>query len=247
LRDEEKMMKRLDSWSEVFVVDPIAIPIAKFLSNFNAVNPLYVTLSSFLTGLLTILLSLRGQFILAGITLFVSIILDGIDGKIARSKGQYINVHSISDQMSDQIVFLSILISIALVNAEQLIYILIFLAILYLYEVSYALRIEMYRKNDDLNNSDFISRYNIFISSLKNRTRKSIFQKLIKVLDGAHRFTFKYRTFPYPKTSDARFLLLFYFLIPNSLILVLMMFFILPDLAISLILLAILAVKRQEK
>jgi len=85
------VLKRRDAWSEVLLVDPITTPLAyaiyKVLDRY-VVTPYAITFSSFIVRVFSALSFLTSP-IRGSILFFLSIILDGIDGKVARAMFGY--------------------------------------------------------------------------------------------------------------------------------------------------------------
>ena len=237
-----KVVKDLDAWSEVFIVDPLTKPIVARLIKVKWVKPYHISLCSLITGLSSSLLFLFHHNITAGILWFGSIILDGIDGKLARARKQYLFTHAILDQLFDQLAIAFFIIVAVIVMQSHTLYLVSLLAIFYIFEVSYALRMEFasrYSNNRSLKHKqlDIVSKYEEYLNMIKSTSTSSLLKSILELADRIHRFTFRYRTFPYPKTSDVRFLITAYLIYPNTFVLYLCILFAIPDLVISIFLL----------
>ncbi len=80
-------------------------PISNYLvKHYPDISPNTITLIIFLISLAPLILFLKGQYILAGIMIQVSSILDGIDGEVARTLGKTSRKGAILDAVLDRIV-----------------------------------------------------------------------------------------------------------------------------------------------
>ena len=236
------VVKDLDAWSEVFIIDPITKPIVTRLAKVKWLKPYHVSLCSLIVGFSSSLLFLLHHNIIAGILWFGAIILDGIDGKLARTRRQYLFIHAVLDQLFDQLIISSFVLATIIVMPSHTPYIVLLLILLYIFEVTYALRMEFASKHSDNRTSehkpqDIVSRYEEYLNIIKNSISSTFLHSVLSFIDKVHRITLRYRTFPYPKISDVRFLITLYLLYPNILILYLCILFAIPDLVISIFLL----------
>lgn len=81
--------KRRDAWWTVFVVDPIAAPIALFVANRTKIRPNQITVASFVLGLgaaASFAFADYPWLVLGAVLYHLSFVLDCVDGKVARLK-----------------------------------------------------------------------------------------------------------------------------------------------------------------
>jgi len=79
--------KRLDAWTEVLIVDVIATPLAYIIFVFSksGLLPYILTTLTFFTRIFASMFFFSSQIIYGGLAFLISIILDGIDGKVSRA------------------------------------------------------------------------------------------------------------------------------------------------------------------
>jgi len=110
------LLKPFDAWTEVFISDPLTTSIAVQLSKIKGIHPLHLTaISQFLklSAAAFYFIFLDPFTIIPPILFFLGILVDSMDGKIARLTGKDIELHGtidfITDQLSIAVVFLSML------------------------------------------------------------------------------------------------------------------------------------------
>ncbi|NUR87824.1 MAG: CDP-alcohol phosphatidyltransferase family protein [Nonomuraea sp.] len=87
LADVHDTRKPRDSWWTVYLVDPLACPVALLVANRTRLTPNALTVFSLILGA-ACALCLAAQELAAGALLFyLSFMIDCVDGKIARLKG----------------------------------------------------------------------------------------------------------------------------------------------------------------
>lgn len=102
--------KRRDAWWTVLLTDPIAIPAVRWVANHSRVTPSQITSLAFLVGMCSAVCLAQGDwpFLAAGALLFqLSFVLDCMDGKLARLKGNGTVFGVWVDFIFDQIRFLA--------------------------------------------------------------------------------------------------------------------------------------------
>lgn len=88
--DDRLGVKRLDYWWTVLAVDPVALPVTRFLTRRRWLSPDQVTLLSLAAGLAagaSFATASRVGLIVGGVLYYVSFMLDCVDGKLARALG----------------------------------------------------------------------------------------------------------------------------------------------------------------
>jgi phosphatidylglycerophosphate synthase len=86
----ERTYKNRDSWWTVWLVDPLASRLVRWVSPYRSVTPNRLTMGAFLLGLAAAACFARqtSPWLLAGAALFhISFVIDCMDGKIARLNG----------------------------------------------------------------------------------------------------------------------------------------------------------------
>ena len=99
----EHMVKPLDSWWTVVLVDPIAIRAVPRLASLRWVTPTRITLVAHLLGVISAVL-FAGDWLVAGAVVFeVRFVLDCLDGKLARATGRSSALGQHLDVFGDQV------------------------------------------------------------------------------------------------------------------------------------------------
>ncbi|MBC6464611.1 CDP-alcohol phosphatidyltransferase family protein [Actinomadura alba] len=89
LDDVRAVRKKRDAWWTVFLVDPIAIRLTRFLANRTSITPNQITVGSIVLGAVSagcFALASPGWLALGALFYHLSFVLDCCDGKIARLK-----------------------------------------------------------------------------------------------------------------------------------------------------------------
>ncbi|MBC6456962.1 CDP-alcohol phosphatidyltransferase family protein [Actinomadura sp. HBU206391] len=89
LDDVRAVRKKRDAWWTVFLVDPVAIRLTRFLANRTSITPNQITVGSIVLGALSaasFALASPGWLALGALFYHLSFVLDCCDGKIARLK-----------------------------------------------------------------------------------------------------------------------------------------------------------------
>jgi phosphatidylglycerophosphate synthase len=92
MRTEDKIakygLKPVDAWWTVLVIDPIAIPMVDALRNVRWITPNLISFASIASGVGSAAAFASTQFILGALLYQLRFLLDCVDGKLARVRGQ---------------------------------------------------------------------------------------------------------------------------------------------------------------
>lgn len=244
--NKEIILKDLDGWVEVFIFDPLTLPLIKPLSKIST-NPLVYTSLTIIITLVASFSVLEKQFVIASILYFLSVVTDGIDGKIARYNNQKIIIHGVLDVMTDQLRNAVFMISLYFALPQFKLYLFIFILALLTYEFSYAIRLEMKTRN--FNDQP----RNYSLKQLKDYYEKQIskgnshLRNLLDFYNLLFNLSSKFRTYPFPTIVDAEFLLFIVFVATQKLIVILLaILFLVPDISMSIFLTLTLATRLQK-
>lgn len=80
----EPVLKGLDAWWTVLLIDPIAARLARGVTDVRLVTPTGLTVAAHLLGLLSTALFVAGELVLAAVLFELRFVLDCADGKLAR-------------------------------------------------------------------------------------------------------------------------------------------------------------------
>jgi len=250
MKDKKNLLKPLDGWNEVFITDPLTAPLGLRLAKFSWVHPLFFTLLSFLSKLSAAILIFKQFYWQAGLVYWVSILFDGLDGKIARLQRKNILLHGVLDIVSDQVANTIILLIMTFIFSEYQLYFILFLAGLYIYEVTLCLRSDMrcrFIKHKSWNNvQETINNYTEVLQELPSDlgVARDVIKACLYTYQALLSVTRRFRTYPYPTIVDAEFLLFVVFLITQKPYFVfLSVLFLLPDVLNSFILTTVLALR----
>jgi phosphatidylglycerophosphate synthase len=232
--------QEIDAWSDVFLFDILSAPLARFLGKID-LDPFIITFLSLATGVSSALTMLLGLPHLAALLYFLSVLLDSLDGKLARLSGRESMVRRLVDQISDQVVFALLIISIIFKRSEHGMLFSVIIILILLYEVSLVLRLDMAPLLREDSMSKRIEGYSALLD------HKGFIGRLLRIHDGLLNITTRFRTWPYPKLADLHVLLIIYLLIPNPVLPYLMILSICPDLIISLFLAVAVARRRDHE
>jgi hypothetical protein len=103
---KRRTLKFKDAWWTVLLVDPVAAPLVAFIANYTPITPNAITVTSLLLGLASAAAFWlhTWPWLIAGAVLFhLSFILDCMDGKVARLKGNGSATGGLLDFTCDQI------------------------------------------------------------------------------------------------------------------------------------------------
>lgn len=96
------MLKPLDAWWTVLVIDPIAVRLTLWIARHTALTPNAVTAIANLIGFVAGLAFLAGALALGAVLYQVAFLFDCVDGKLARYKGMSSPVGAFLDWMLDR-------------------------------------------------------------------------------------------------------------------------------------------------
>lgn len=241
---KSELLKDLDGWTEVFIVDPITLPLVKGIYP-RLRNPLVLTALSFSIGILAGILILMDQYVIGSLLFFSSIIFDGMDGKLARlvNNPRLSRIHAIFDLMLDVIRNVFVLLVMTIKFPEYSLLLFGFLGLLFIYEASYCLRLELRQRAGIVTSysmNSLISQYSNILG--KRGASAQLFGAYFKLFDR----TKTLRTYPNPTIVDAEFILFVVFpFFPNLYSIILALIFLLPDVAVSLFLTIKLATREE--
>ena len=110
----EPVLKPLDAWWTVLVVDPVAVRFVNLVRPWSAVTPMRLTVLAHVLGLVTAVLFLGGQFIWAAALFELRFVLDCADGKLARQRGTASAAGAYVDYVGDFVIVGANLVGLAL-------------------------------------------------------------------------------------------------------------------------------------
>ncbi len=239
-RKMTKDSKELDAWSERFIFAPLGSLLLPLLKNLK-INPLVITLTSLVFGLASAFFILKQSFYLAGIFYFISVLLDNVDGRLARVINRETQLRKTIDQLVDQIVLIFIMIALS-VTIGKTIFFLIIVSLLFIYEVSFALRM-IIRLESKIQSSSMGETLKSYSDVLLHRTKSTIISRFVNIHNKLLKTSRKIGTWPYPKLADIHFLLFLYILFRSDIFLLLCIIVILIELLLSSILTIILSMR----
>ena len=122
-KNQQTALKEQDAFVEVLVVDPLTLPVAQGLAKFRT-HPLVITVFAFIARITAAYLLMVNMTTWGAIFACIGLLLDGIDGKIARIRHKDEELHGTIDFLLDQIAFtamgLGILIWSVAKNQDQI-------------------------------------------------------------------------------------------------------------------------------
>lgn len=83
----EPVLKKVDAWWTVLVVDPLAVRLVRVVARFAAITPTLLTVVAHLLGVVSAALFAGGQLVAAAVVFEVRFVIDCADGKLARLRG----------------------------------------------------------------------------------------------------------------------------------------------------------------
>lgn len=203
------VLKSKDAWMEVILIDPIALPISKVLIK-KKINPLIITLFSFLFRVSAGISFFLGYFLISALLAYIGLLLDGMDGKVARGLDKFTIKQGTLDFVLDQIAFVIIIffmfLHFSIINIDILNMISIFTWISF-YFILMSLTSTKHRLLVEKN-----------VGSMKLETHRDIYDqslkessKIMKLVKSSYikleKITEKLRMTPLPSTIEAEVLL----------------------------------------
>ena len=106
LTDHERglALKPVDSAWTVLIVDPIAVRVLPALAGAGWITPVRLTVAAQLTGVLAAGLFSLGHLVLAALAFEVRFVIDCLDGKLARLRGETSRLGAVLDTNGDRVV-----------------------------------------------------------------------------------------------------------------------------------------------
>lgn len=240
ISNKEESVKELDAWTEKFIFEPLGNLLLSLLKNLR-INPLVITLTSLVFGLFSAFFILKQSFYIASILYFISVLLDNIDGRLARVINRETQLRKTIDQLVDQIVLVFIIIALS-ITTERMLLFLIIISLFFIYEDSFALRM-IIRFENKIQTSSMEETLKSYSDILIHRTKSGTISRFINIHNKLLKMSKKIGTWPYPKLADIHFLLFLYILFRSDIFLLLCIIVILIELLLSLILTIILSMR----
>ncbi len=108
---KRRTLKYKDAWWTVLLVDPVAAPIVAFIANYTSITPNAISFVALLLGLASagVFWLHTWPWLAAGAVLYhLSFVVDCLDGKVARLKGNGSAIGGLLDFIFDQIRILAV-------------------------------------------------------------------------------------------------------------------------------------------
>lgn len=213
---KQRALKERDAWIEVFVCDPVTLPIAYVLANYTRAHPLHVTILAFALRLSAAIFFYYGWLIYAGIFAVAGFLFDGVDGKLARILQQDETLRGTVDFVLDQIGLMAMIIGFALYAARsgdtQLFLLLLLWTIASFIVMSLTstlnrLRVEAGIKSMDEAVAEAKAIYATGITTLTAGLVRTMLAGLVKTYYRIEEKLARYRTYFYPTAIEAGALL----------------------------------------
>ena len=102
-----------------YVLRRLSIPIAKHLIP-STISPISITISGFILGIISAFFLAINQFIIALILLLFSLVIDVVDGEVARLRKQSTKRGAFLDSLLDRVVDSSLIFGLVISNPEYL-------------------------------------------------------------------------------------------------------------------------------
>lgn len=110
----EPLLKPVDAWWTVIVIDPIAVRMVALVRERVAVTPTRLTAAAHLLGLVSAVAFARGHLVVAALLFEIRFVLDCADGKLARVRGSSSAAGAFFDYVGDYIVVGANVVGVAL-------------------------------------------------------------------------------------------------------------------------------------
>jgi phosphatidylglycerophosphate synthase len=236
-------LKGQDALAEVFLVDPITLPIAKFLAKLK-VHPLVITFFALIFRLAGAVLFIVNLPDIGAISSIVGFYLDGIDGKIARIRHLDEELHGTMDFLLDQTAFgfLGVGALVWAINNHHNASAILIGCWLATYMILMAFTSTLYRilsQNGLINRLDLgqdLLKENIKANRIKSLTRLLlIFSKLFAKYNAVKAKMKRFRTIPYFGAIESEIVIFMIapFFAFNPIVLLVSVIFLLPDTLIT--------------
>ena len=100
----DPVLKPIDAWWTVVLVDPVAVPLVRFVTPRRWVTPMRLTATAHLLGVVSAACFLLGWLVPAAVLFEVRFVLDCADGKLARVRGTKSAAGAFLDYVGDYLV-----------------------------------------------------------------------------------------------------------------------------------------------
>jgi len=100
----EPILKKVDAWWTVLLIDPLAMGLTRLVRTWSAVTPMRMTVLAHLLGVACAALFARGHLVAAAVLFEVRFVLDCADGKLARVRGTSSAAGAYVDYVGDYLV-----------------------------------------------------------------------------------------------------------------------------------------------
>jgi len=102
--EDGPVLKPVDAWWTVVLIDPVAVRLARALVPVGRVRPSHLTVVAHLLGLVSAVLLAGGHLLPAAVAFEVRFVLDCADGKLARLRGTSSAAGAYLDYVGDYLV-----------------------------------------------------------------------------------------------------------------------------------------------
>lgn len=110
----EPLLKPVDAWWTVILIDPIAVRVVTLVRERLAVTPTRLTATAHLLGLVSAVAFAQGYLVVAAVLFEIRFVLDCADGKLARLRGSSSAAGAFFDYVGDYIVVGANVVGVAL-------------------------------------------------------------------------------------------------------------------------------------
>jgi phosphatidylglycerophosphate synthase len=116
----KKAPKKRDTWIRRIACDPIAIPLTYLLTRYTNVTPLGLTVSAFLLGMVAATWFALSHILVGAVYYYGHFLLDGMDGKLSRIRGEEDTYRGMWDFVLDGIVCVTVVIGLGIGSGDRL-------------------------------------------------------------------------------------------------------------------------------
>ncbi|NJE49562.1 CDP-alcohol phosphatidyltransferase family protein [Thermococcus sp. 9N3] len=110
---DDRILKKVDAFTTVYFVDPLAVRLVYILSKYNRISPNFITTVSLFLGVSSAISFGIGKDIFGALFYYLSFLFDCVDGKLARITGKTSLVGAFYDTLADWTVAYGIYLGIA--------------------------------------------------------------------------------------------------------------------------------------
>ncbi len=104
---KESWLKPTDTWLDVLVLDHVEVPVTKVLAR-TRVTPTQVTIASIGARVVAAVLFSRGSLTIGAVAFIIGLVLDGVDGKLARATRRFSSRGGTLDLTADYALFVAL-------------------------------------------------------------------------------------------------------------------------------------------